>query len=80
MSTIRSKAPTFHLEHEKLKELKEERVALKKGRGCLFPFFVERRSSRLHSLDGIDQDGFSRWRTDEKTVPPKVLGMRRDSS
>jgi hypothetical protein len=38
MST-RSRAPTFHLEHEKLKELKEERVALKKGRGCLFPFF-----------------------------------------
>jgi hypothetical protein len=56
--------PTSHLEHEKLKELKEERVALKKGRGYLFPFFLEdareRRhiSSLLHSLDGMEQDGF----------------------
>ena len=71
MSTIRNKDSIFHLEREKLKELKEERVAIKKGRGYLFPFFVERRSSLLHSLDGMEQDGFSRWRTAEKRVPPK---------
>jgi len=55
--------PTSHLEHEELKELNEERVALKKGRGYLFPFFYDARerrhiSSLLHSLDGMEQDGF----------------------
>ena len=34
-----SRDPIFRLGLEELKELKEERVALKKGRGYLFPFF-----------------------------------------
>ena len=50
MSTIRSKAPTFRLGHEKLKGLKEEQVKLKKGRGHLFPFGDDVRE-RLLTLD-----------------------------
>jgi len=37
-------------------------------------------SSLFHFGDGMEQDGFSRWRTAEKRVPPKVVGMRWDSS
>jgi len=64
MSTIRSKAPTFRLEREKLKELKEERVTIKKGRGCLFPFFLEDAgkpryiSSPFEFMEGWNKMGF----------------------
>jgi hypothetical protein len=39
MSTINSKNSTSHLEREKLKELKEGRGAIKKGKRLPLPFF-----------------------------------------